>query len=392
MKRLLLLGLIATVLIAGCTQPTGQAVPESQQQTIPQVKTYGVGDTITKDDISIKLVDINIDIDKDGKISMDAQIHAKENTYNRHLEYTNAASFLCEIYDPKTKKRFPSPQMIIDFGQTEWDYLCVFFTTDDEFDNFIKDVDYPIYIIYSTHKTRDLIEEGSGIEPIKSLTETYVFSYQPDVSSLPITQSIEPSEPSVDENIMALWHFDEGSGTTVRDSSSYGNDGALYGNPTWKSGIDCKFGNCLQFDGINDYIYVGRIDITESITLEAWVYRKSNDNGTIICKNGPYELSIADNKVKGGVYAGSPPSWTKVYGKTILQLDIWYHLAMTYDGSNVKVYVNGQLDDSTPKNGLMPSVSQPVMLGYGEYGCDNHFNGIMDEVIISSFSKESFNV
>jgi len=409
---LLILSLVLIILIAGCTQqPTGNNIVASsnEQQTVQQPKT-DVGTTITKDDISVKLDDAYIDID-DGKLRMGAQIHAKENAFNRHLEYTNAASFICEIYEPQSGKFFISPQMIFDFGQKEWDYLCAFFSTDSEFDNFLKNIKSPIFIIYSTQivEVRSLMDKNRDIESIKSLPETYVFEFQPDVSSLPsIGNKPSESNPVIPEEVVnktvepietnktvALWHFDEGAGGIANDSSGYGNTGWLRGDPTWKSGNDCKFGNCLQFDGSDDCLsvdYSPIFDITEKITLESWIYRESYDNGSIICKNGPYALRIMNNKVEGDVYAGNPIVWSEASGNTPLQLNTWYHVAMTYDGSNIKIYVNGQLDGSLPNNGLMASSGGMFIIGSGEPGCNQPFKGIMDEVIVSNYTKEFFNI
>ena len=53
-----------------------------------------------------------------------------------------------------------------------------------------------------------------------------------------------------DEGLVAEWHFDEGSGNVVKDSSGNGNDGIIYG-ASW---VDGKFGKALSFDGKDDSI------------------------------------------------------------------------------------------------------------------------------------------
>lgn len=49
---------------------------------------------------------------------------------------------------------------------------------------------------------------------------------------------------AADDGLVAEWHFDEGSGSVLYDSSGNGNDGAIYG-ATWVEG---KFGRALEFD------------------------------------------------------------------------------------------------------------------------------------------------
>jgi hypothetical protein len=53
-------------------------------------------------------------------------------------------------------------------------------------------------------------------------------------------------------NPVSLWKLDEGSGTTASDSMGT-NHGTLINEPNWGPGVD---GNCIEFDGINDYVEV----------------------------------------------------------------------------------------------------------------------------------------
>ena len=71
------------------------------------------------------------------------------------------------------------------------------------------------------------------------------------------------------------WAFDEGSGTTVRDSSSKGNNGTLVNGPLW---VDGKLGKALQFDGVDDYVQVPHnaslIPTTGKATVSVWINAK----------------------------------------------------------------------------------------------------------------------
>jgi hypothetical protein len=80
-----------------------------------------------------------------------------------------------------------------------------------------------------------------------------------------------------DANTVALWHFDEGSGSVVSDASGNGNDGTI-GGATWTN--DGKFGPALQFDGENDFVRVAdnaSLDLTEEVTVEAWIRGQGAD-------------------------------------------------------------------------------------------------------------------
>ena len=70
------------------------------------------------------------------------------------------------------------------------------------------------------------------------------------------------------EGPVAEWHFDEGTGNIVKDSSGNGNDGIIY-SATW---VDGKFGKALSFDGVDDYVDVtGPTGTFNELTIETWV-------------------------------------------------------------------------------------------------------------------------
>lgn len=197
--------------------------------------------------------------------------------------------------------------------------------------------------------------------------------------------------------LIALWSFDEGNGTTTFDSSGNGNTGTLQNGVQWTN--NSYFGNALSFDGVDDFVttlHTSSIDVTQKVEIEAWVKRNSLSYGTIVSKNGPYYLAIYNDTVRGGVYAndGNCPSscttpgantWTEISGTTNLQVGVWYKLRMRYDGNTVKVYVNDVEENSAPKIGQMPQVSQNLHIGWGEPGQNYYFNGIVDEVVVRGF-------
>lgn len=115
-----------------------------------------------------------------------------------------------------------------------------------------------------------------------------------------------------------------------------------------------------SFDGLDDKINCGHhsaFDITEAITLEAWVRVKGptwDDAGGIISKRVQgvdyewYIRTAAANTFWGGV---STSSGEKLVGNNGgLTTDTWYHLVLVYDRISVRIYVNGALD-STPTAG-----------------------------------------
>jgi len=191
-------------------------------------------------------------------------------------------------------------------------------------------------------------------------------------------------------DLVGEWHFDEGSGTTATDSSEYENNGTING-ATWTTG---KLGSALNFDGVDDYIDCGHdasLDITDKITIMLWVKSavagKGGPNAGPICKAEEgidwswqlrYNAPIEGNYM-GFQFNGDPEGSTWVSVKHDLSLGEWYHIAGTFDGTDIKCYLNGIEKDTNTISAIKGGSST---LFIGQDGWDNIFNGVIDEVKI----------
>jgi hypothetical protein len=180
--------------------------------------------------------------------------------------------------------------------------------------------------------------------------------------------------------LVAVWHFDEGSGSAAYDCSGNANDGAING-ATWTTG---KIGKALQFDGSNDYVSVSHSAslMPSAITVSVWI--KLNDNG---------RWMVVDKGTNHpGTYymygdAGTQVIWTIKDGTNRYDLSYsnlvignWYHLVGTFDGSIQKLYVNG--DEKGSRTASFGSNTQNLWIGKYQGGGSYDFNGIIDEVRI----------
>ena len=97
-------------------------------------------------------------------------------------------------------------------------------------------------------------------------------------NTIPITLSV-PQEflivastlPSMIPGLVAAYSFDEGTGTTVKDSSGNANNGTI-GSATWSP--YGRYGSALMFDGATAFVTVydsTSLHLTSGMTLEAWV-------------------------------------------------------------------------------------------------------------------------
>ena len=191
--------------------------------------------------------------------------------------------------------------------------------------------------------------------------------------------------------MISYWKFDEGSGLTASDSVD-GNDGTIYG-ATWTGG---KVNGALSFDGVDDYVEIPHstsLDITDQIAVSAWINLKSRNlqalGGTIIRKGAwpvvvprpAWGFDIQYGKLRAFIY--DEVSGYEVRGDTVLSAGEWYHVAFTYDGSEIQIYLDGELEGNpTPHVGHIASTPAPVWIGR-KNGVD-FFDGKIDEVAIYS--------
>ena len=198
--------------------------------------------------------------------------------------------------------------------------------------------------------------------------------------------------PSVIPGLVAGYAFNEGGGTTTADRSGNNLSGTLSGAAWTTQG---KFGGALSFDGVNDWVTVpdaAVLDLTTGMTLEAWVYPTAGGGGpvwrNVMIKERSggeiYNLYSANGSNDPVVYvvrAAQPDVALDATGTASLPLSTWTHLAATYDGTTLRLYVNGVQAGSRAVSGAVLTSTGVLRIGgnsiWGEY-----FQGRIDEVRI----------
>lgn len=154
--------------------------------------------------------------------------------------------------------------------------------------------------------------------------------------------------------------------------------------------------NALDFDGSNDGVNCGTDTAFDvggtSFSLEAWIYasawNKNVFDGTIINKennatNGGYMLRAGESGRLGfAIGEATSSSWYEINTGAILSLNTWYHVAATYDGIKMRLYLNGNAIDSLSTNASVGITNTtPLAIGYHvAYG--RYWAGKIDEVRI----------
>ena len=152
---------------------------------------------------------------------------------------------------------------------------------------------------------------------------------------------------------------------------------------------------CLSFDGIDDYISVSdspELDLTDAITIEGWFRPSYISDKRLMGKHRPF-LGYGFGMYPDYFYFGfgddgSAPD-PNVYSDTIPAPGEWYHLAGAFDGSALKMYVNGIFEASTDFTGSIGIASNVFAIGnYGWAGSGmpegRYFQGLIDDVSIYS--------
>jgi large repetitive protein len=200
-------------------------------------------------------------------------------------------------------------------------------------------------------------------------------------------------EIGTNANLKIYYKMSNGSGTTVTDNSGNGYSGIFSSSPVWTaSGCFAGPKNCLDFDGVDDYVSITNgVILGTNFTQEMWIY--------------PTDASVTFHGIlgqhpAGGVQYRSPCIYQ--YGKKIhfgfgngtwysditiddvLTINAWNHIAVAFDGTTYLIYVNGRLVySSLCASGKTPNSTAQSFIGK----IDNMFIGKIDEVRIWSVTR-----
>jgi len=158
------------------------------------------------------------------------------------------------------------------------------------------------------------------------------------------------------ETVVGAWPLDEDEGDEVMDISGNGFTGvAAAGNLEWVQG---KFGSALEvIQGGGSCVHVEHNDAfnLETFTLIAWAKFNSIGVHTDIAlkqtSNSDRNYQIQknnSNKARSSFASGGQAGAANATSSTTLTTDTWYHIAATYDGAEFKMYLNGQLEGTSP--------------------------------------------
>ena len=152
----------------------------------------------------------------------------------------------------------------------------------------------------------------------------------------------------------------------------------------------------LDFDGESDYVEVtnesAMIANADQMTLSGWVYPRGPNadsytqfDGFFGFRNNEdadfYLLQLGNYKVECRLRVSGGEEFTIVTAENSIILETWHHLALTYDGSNMILYIDGIEAGSTGANGQIANEFSPFNIGRLVWQTTNFdLDGQVDEV------------
>jgi len=202
-----------------------------------------------------------------------------------------------------------------------------------------------------------------------------------------------------DPSLVLYFDFEGGQGNTVEDRSMYGNHGNIEGNAGWGDG---KHGEGLEIDS-SSFVLVPDCDefkITDELTLACWAKCsdfapeawQGNSLDFMVCRwnwaqgdNRCYEMFLRSHSPSITVSSdGTDGGATRTDAETPFELDQWYNIVGVFDGSKLRIYVDGEEKGSADHAGNIFAGEGPMIIGDNNLGLapDYHFVGVIDEVAV----------
>ncbi len=201
-------------------------------------------------------------------------------------------------------------------------------------------------------------------------------------------------------DFMGVWHLNEdpsGAAPQINDSTSNSSNGTSFGTMTAGDQVAGKIGGSLDFDGTDDYIDFGDVDLLDmglsNWTISAWIKTPATGKWREVINKREnyggrdgYGFRISNTGFVDAYFGAAAGSTYAAWSTPGLDDDTWHYITVVYDrDSDISIFVDGILDGTTgisSESGFNVQNTRELNIGFAQ-GTSYPFEGIIDEVRIS---------
>jgi hypothetical protein len=197
-----------------------------------------------------------------------------------------------------------------------------------------------------------------------------------------------PVPPVTAAGLVAFYPFD----SDYQDHSGVGNHGTPKGSIPF---VPAAVGNGAKFDGkswleVNDSV---SLDLYNAYTFSAWIYKENAGAGgwsvilekadsSAMDNRSPYGFAHTQDGYSPIVHFAYDNKLSTISSDTRTNFKEWNLTTVTWDGANVRFYINGVLKATKAWNNTLPNSASKLSIGCGPVGSTEYFVGIIDELRI----------
>ncbi|MCK5331881.1 MAG: choice-of-anchor D domain-containing protein, partial [Candidatus Marinimicrobia bacterium] len=250
------------------------------------------------------------------------------------------------------------------------------------------------YILVGETATEQVVVKNTGIADlnVSSISISGADSSNFDVDTMTFT--LVP-----DDSLFLDVNFTPDDTGSFSASLDIGSDGGNASVELTGTGFEIAGNYALDFDGTDDYVEVPddeSLEPSNEITVEAWIRitGSASEIHAIIakrvwesdCRGYLLRIKGSDNTPGFTLYGGEGYNRMLCSAGPILDNE-WYHIVGTYDGTNIKIYVNGVESNTEPFSSFNPISSSSLYIGFDIANGGSYFNGNIDEVRIWNIAR-----
>ena len=182
---------------------------------------------------------------------------------------------------------------------------------------------------------------------------------------------------------VAHWKLDETEGNIAHDSAN-GNDGTVYGDPTWQPEGGMMNG-ALQLDGVDDYVETAFVLDPSDGPFSVFAWIKSGAPGEVIIAQKNSANWLYTDTIEGKLITELKPSGrtaAPMTSQTVITTDEWKYIGFVWDGSRRKLYVGNTIVAEDLQAYLVGSNNGLYIGASKRLEPDTFFSGLIDDVRI----------